>query len=72
MKRIRWLVALALLAPATLTAGPRIDFSGDWCSRCCDSFCPYDNVGFYSNCLPDFDGTLCVYNDRHYLHVGGC
>ncbi len=71
--RIKWLViAAAMLAPATLTAGPRVDFTGEWCSRCCDGFCPYDNHGFFSGCFPDLDGTLCQYNDRHFLWVGGC
>jgi len=71
--RIRWLVvAAALLVPASLTAGPRVDLTGKWCSKCCDSFCPYDQDGFYASCFPDLDGTICEYNDRHFLWVGGC
>jgi len=71
--RIRWLLLVAaLFVPATLTAGPRVDFTGEWCSKCCDAYCPYDQNGFFRSCFPDFDGTICAYNDRHYLRVGGC
>lgn len=71
--RIRWLlIVAALFVPASLAAGPRVDFTGKWCSKCCDAFCPYDQNGFYRSCFPDLDGTICEYNDRHYLWVGGC
>lgn len=71
--RMKWLlIVLALLAPASLTAGPRVDFTGKWCSKCCDGFCPFDANGFYSSCFPDLDGTTCIYNDGHFLSVGGC
>lgn len=73
MRKARfWLVVLALLAPVSLTAGPRVDFSGEWCARCCGTWCPFDGVGFYEGCLPDLDGSTCVFNDRHYFWVGGC
>jgi hypothetical protein len=72
-KYARWVfLAAALLAPATLTAGPRVDFTGQRCSKCCDSFCPFDSGGFYSSCFPELDAAFCVYNDRHFLWVGGC
>lgn len=77
MKKMRWLLVLAtLLAPASLTAGPRVDFTGRWCSRCCDTWCPFDRRGMYTSCLPDLglsaSGTHCEYSDRHFLWVGGC
>ncbi len=74
MKTVKLLLVLAgLLVPASLTAGPRVNFR---CSSCCDTWCPFDKDGFYTSCLPDLRltgrGTLCEYNDRHYLWVGGC
>lgn len=69
--KVVFLLAVVML-PASLTAGPRVDFTGSWCSRCCEAFCPYDGEGFYDGCFPDLDGTMCDYNDNHYLFVGGC
>jgi len=65
-------VAGIILLPATMTAGPRVDLTGKWCSQCCGAWCPYDGAGFYSGCFPDLDATVCEYNDNHFLQVGGC
>ena len=71
--RIKWLlIVVAILLPASLTAGPRVDFTGEWCSKCCDAFCPFDQGGYYTACFPDLDGTFCEYNDSHFLWAGGC
>lgn len=76
MKTKALVLLIALLAPASLTAGPRVDFTGQRCSRCCDTWCPFDKEGLYTSCLPDFRlterGTFCEYNDHHFLWVGGC
>lgn len=58
--------------PATMTAGPRVDYTGEWCSTCCAAFCPFDGDGYYSACFPDLGATVCEYNDKHHLWVGGC
>jgi hypothetical protein len=66
------LLCAAIAVPGSLTAGPRVDFTGKWCSKCCEAWCPYDGIGFYRSCFPEFDGTSCEYNDGHFLFAGGC
>ena len=71
LSKVVFLAAIVLI-PASLTAGPRVDYTGEWCSKCCDAWCPYDNHGYFAGCFPDLDATICEYNDRHFLLVGGC
>ena len=71
--RMKWLLIVgALFLPASVTAGPRVDLTGQSCRKCCEAYCPLDGNGFYNMCFPDLDGLTCVYNDRHFLWVGGC
>lgn len=65
-------LAVMVFVPASMTAGPRVDLTGQWCSQCCGSWCPYDDAGFYAGCFPDLDATICEYNDDHFIWVGGC
>lgn len=71
--RMKWLLIVgALLVPASVTAGPRVDMTGEACRKCCEAYCPLDGNGFYNFCFPDLDGLTCIYNDNHFLWVGGC
>jgi len=65
-------IAGVIAIPATMTAGPRVDLTGKWCSTCCDAFCPFDGDGYYTSCFPDLGATICEYNDEHHVWVGGC
>lgn len=65
-------LSAVVLGPVSLTAGPRVDYTGEWCSQCCGAWCPYDGEGFFSGCFPDLDATVCTYNDQHHIWVGGC
>lgn len=70
--RMKWLLVMgALLVPASVAAGPRVDMTGESCRKMCDAFCPLDNVGYYRFCMVDLDGATCGYNDGHFLWAGG-
>ena len=71
LAKVVFLAAITLV-PAGLTAGPRVDLTGEGCSACCSAWCPFDNAGFYGGCFPDLDATICEFNDKHFLWVGGC
>ncbi len=71
LTRVVFLAAITLV-PAGLMSGPRVDVTGDRCSACCGAWCPFDEAGFYTGCFTDLDATICEFNDKHFLWVGGC